>query len=96
MGLSAVEAPTGGGACKNSVTCAATRQRVDFSVGPEIGACECVCSCFPVRLPLEGRSEGVALVGVLFGRNGGHRKISLAKVASGKVLRRWFGLCEAS
>ena len=42
-----------------------------------------------------GRSEGGAPVGVLFGRNGGCRKISLVKVAGGKVLRRWFGFRKA-
>ena len=41
---------------------------------------------FPVRLPPEGRSDGGAPVGVLFGRNGGCRKISPVKVAGGKVL----------
>ena len=44
----------------------------------------------------EGRSEGGALVGVLFGRNGGHWNILPVKVAGGKVLRRLFGFCEAS
>ena len=42
MGLSATDAPTGGGACKNSVTRAATRRCVNFSAGPEIGACEVI------------------------------------------------------
>ena len=96
MGLSAAIAPTGGGACKNSVTSAATRQRVDFSTGPEIGACEPVCKCFPARHPPEGRSEGVALVGVIFGQNEGRRKNSPVKVVGDKVLHRWFGFCEAS
>ena len=40
MGLSAADAPAGGGACKNSVTCAAMCRCVNFSAGPEIGACE--------------------------------------------------------
>ena len=39
MGLSAADAPTGGGACKNSVTCAVMRRRVNSRVGPEIGEC---------------------------------------------------------
>ena len=42
MGLSAANALAGGGACKNSVPCAATRWRVNFSAGPEIGACEVI------------------------------------------------------
>ena len=70
-------------------------QTVSHSVGSEIGACGCVGRYFSARLPLEGRSEGGAPIGVLFGRNGGGRKISLVKVASGKVFRRWFGFCEA-
>ena len=88
MGLSAADAPTGGSACKNIVTRAATRRRVDFSAEPKIGTCEHVCSCFPMRLSPEGRSEEVALDGVPFDRNGGHRKISLVKVVGSKVLRR--------
>ena len=51
---------------------------------------------FLARLPSEGRSGGGAPVGVLFGRNGSRRKISLMKVVGGKVFRRWFGFCEAS
>ena len=39
MGLSAADSPTGGGTCQNSVTRAATCRRMDFSPGPEIGAC---------------------------------------------------------
>ena len=39
------------------------------------------------EVPSEGKSEGGALVGVLFGRNGGRRKISSVKVADGKVFR---------
>ena len=35
---------------------------------------------FSTRLPLEGRSERGALVGVLVGRNGGRQKISPKKV----------------
>ena len=56
----------------------------------------CVGRCFSTRLLSKGRSEGGTSVGVLFGRNGGRRKISLVKVASSKVFRRWFGVCEAS
>ena len=40
MGLSVAGALSEGGACKNSVTRAATLRRVNFSVGSEIGACE--------------------------------------------------------
>ena len=40
MGLSAADTPAGGGACKNSVTHAATRRLVNSRVGPEIGAFE--------------------------------------------------------
>ena len=78
MGLSTVDAPAGGGACQNSVTCAAMCRCVIFSSGPEIGACGHMGRYFPTRLPLEGRSEGGTLVGVLFGRNGGYRKKLLA------------------
>ena len=95
MGLSAADAPAGGGVCKNSVTRAAMRRRVNFNAGPEIGVCECVWSYFQARLPPEGRSEGGAPVGVLFSRNGGRRKISPVKVVGDKVLRRWFGFREA-
>ena len=42
MGLSATDAPVGGGACKNSVTHAATRRHVNFNAGLEIGACEII------------------------------------------------------
>ena len=41
--------------------------------------------CFLARLPLEGRSERGAFVGVLIGQNGSRRKISPEKVAYGKV-----------
>ena len=61
----------------------------------EIGVCGRVGRYFPARLPSEGRSEGGASVGVLFGRNGGRRKISPVKVVGGKVFRRWFGFCKA-
>ena len=40
MGLSVADAPAGGGACKNSVTRAAMCRHVNFSFGPEVGACE--------------------------------------------------------
>ena len=52
------------------------------------------CSCFPTKLSSKGRSKGVALVGVLFGRNGGRRKISPVKFVSGKILQRWFGFVK--
>ena len=42
MGLSAADAPDRGGACKNSVTPAVTRRRVNSCAGLEIGECECV------------------------------------------------------
>ena len=42
MGLSEVDTPAGGGACKNSVTCAATRKSVNSLAGPEIGACDVI------------------------------------------------------
>ena len=42
MGFSAADAPAGGGVCKNSVTHAAMRRHVNFSAGPEIGACEVI------------------------------------------------------
>ena len=42
MGLSAADALAGGGVCKNSVTCAATRRRVNSCAGPEIDECECM------------------------------------------------------
>ena len=45
---------------------------MNFSVGPEIGACGRMGRYFPARLPSEGRSEGGAPVGVLFNLNGGH------------------------
>ena len=96
MGLSKADTPSGGGACPNSVSRAATRRRVNFSVGLDIKVCGCVGRYFPARLPSEGRSEGGTHVGVLFGRNGVRRKISLIKVVDGKVFRRWFGFCEAS
>ena len=40
MGLSAVDAPAGGGTCKNSVTRVAMRRCVNLSAGLEIGMCE--------------------------------------------------------
>ena len=40
MGLSAADAPVGGGACKNSVTCAVKRRRLNSRAGPEIVECE--------------------------------------------------------
>ena len=40
MGLSAADTLAGGGACKNSVTRAVTRRRVNSHAGPEIGECE--------------------------------------------------------
>ena len=40
MGLLAVDAPAGGGACKNGVTRAATRRRMNSRAGLEIGAFE--------------------------------------------------------
>ena len=88
MGLSAVDAPVGGGTCPYSVSRAATRWRVNFSPRLEIGACGHVGRYFSVRLPPNGRLEGGALVGVLFGRNGGRRKISPVKVSGSKVFRR--------
>ena len=42
MGLSAADALAGGGACKNSVTRAATRWRVNSRAGPEISACDAI------------------------------------------------------
>ena len=47
------------------------RARMNFRVGPKIGACGSEGRYFSARLPLEDRSEGGALVGVLFSRNGG-------------------------
>ena len=73
MGLSAADAPVGGGACQNSVSRASMRRCVNFSARSEIVACGRLGRYFPVRLPPEGRSEGGALVGVLFGRNEGCR-----------------------
>ena len=84
MGLLAVDAPTGGGTCKKQ--CHTRRHALARGFLRRIGDRR-VCSCFPARLPLEGRSEGVTSVGVLFDRNGGRRKISSVKVAGGKVLR---------
>ena len=60
---------------------------MNFSDGSEISVCGRVGRYFSARLPSEVRSEGGALVGVLFGRNGGRRKISSVKVADGKVFR---------
>ena len=96
MDSSVTNALARGGTCPNSVSRATTLRHVNFSAGPEIGACGCVGRYFLARLPPEVRSEGDALVGVLFGRNGGHQKISPKKVAGNKVFRRWFSLCEAS
>ena len=96
MCLSAEDAPARGDACKNSVTRTATSRRVNFSAGSEIGACEHMRSYFQARLPPKGRSERGTPVCELFDRNGGRWKISPIKVVGGKVLRRWFGLCEAS
>ena len=42
MGLSAADTPAGRGACKNSVTHAVIRRRVNSSARLEIGECECV------------------------------------------------------
>ena len=42
MDLSAADTPSGGGSRKNSVTCAATRRRVNSRAGLKIGAFECV------------------------------------------------------
>ena len=73
MGLSAADAPAGGGACQNSVSCASTRRCENFSAKPEISACGRVGRYFPTRLPPKGRSEVDAPVSVLFGWNGGRR-----------------------
>ena len=67
-----------------SKQCLTRRRMVNFSVAPEIGTCGRVGRYFPTRLPPEGRSEGGSPVGVLFGRNGGRRKISPVKVAGSK------------
>ena len=40
MGLSTANAPTGGGACGNSVSCTATHGHVNFSAGLKIGIWE--------------------------------------------------------
>ena len=93
MGLSAADALARGGVCQNSVTRAGTHRHVNFSAGSEIGVCGHVGRYFPARLPPEGRSEGGAPVGVLFGQSGGRRKILLVKVAGGKMFRRWFDFC---
>ena len=66
MNLSVADTLAGGGVCTNSVSCAATRRRVNFSARLEISACGLVGSYFPARIPLEGRSEGGAPVGVHF------------------------------
>ena len=42
MGLSAVDALVGGGTCKNNVTRAATRRRVNSRAGPEISVCDAI------------------------------------------------------
>ena len=73
-----------------------TRRRVNFSAKPEIDVCGIVGRYFPTRLPPEGKLEGGALVGVLFGRNEGRRKILQEKVVGSKVFRQWFGFYEAS
>ena len=41
--------------------------------------------CFSTRFPPDGRSERGTPIGVLVGWNGGCHKISLEKVAGGKV-----------
>ena len=51
-----------------------TCQRVNFSVGLEIGACWRMEKYFSARLPPEGRLERDAHVGVLVDWNGGCRK----------------------
>ena len=57
-----------------------TRRRVNFSTGPEIGACGHVERYFPTRIPPEGRSDRGTLVGVLVSRNGGRwKKLTTAK-----------------
>ena len=56
--------PVGGGACPKSVSCATADRRLAH-----------VGRYFPMRLPPEGRSERGAPIGVLFGRNGGRRKM---------------------
>ena len=61
---------------------------MNFSTGPEIGACGRVGRYFPAKIPPEGRSERGARVGVFVDWNGGRRKISLKNVASGKVFQR--------
>ena len=86
MGLSAADAPAGGGMGQNNVTCAATRWRMNFSTEPKIDTCGLVGRYFLARLPPEGRSEGGTPIGVLFSQNGG-RKISLVKVVGDKVFR---------
>ena len=96
MGLSAADAPAGGGTCPNNVSRATTCQRLNFSTRQEIDACGHIGRYFLTRLSPEGRSEGGAPIGVLFGHNGGRRKISSVKVSGEKVFRRWFGFCEAS
>ena len=96
MGLSAANAPPRGVARVKTVSHAPLRANARISGPNRRSKRVSKCSCFPARLPPEGRSKGVAPVGVLFGRNGGSRKISPVKVANGKVLRRWFGFYEAS
>ena len=65
-----------------------TRRRMKFSAGLEISACRRVERCFPTRFPPEGRSERDTLVGVLVAWNRGRYKISLEKVAGGRVFQR--------
>ena len=93
MGLSAADAPAKGGMCQNSVTRAGMHQHVNFSARSKIGVCGHVGRYFPAMVPSEGRSEGGAPVGVLFGRSGGRQKILPVKVADGKMFRRWFDFC---
>ena len=69
-----------------------TRQCVNFNAETEIRSCGCVGGYFPTRLPLEGRSERGAPIGVLVGWNGGNRKKLLAIGCS----NGGSGFCEAS
>ena len=68
---SATNDAAGGGTWPNSISRAATRRRMNFSVELKIGTCQCVERCFLARLPPKCRSERDAPVGVLIGRNGG-------------------------
>ena len=65
---------------------------VNFSARPEIGVCGSMGRYFLVRLPSEGRSEGGAPIGVLFGWNG-VGKISPAAMCSDDGLAS-VRLCE--